>query len=222
MWLTAFLSSLILLQAYMNGGFETAFQRAHGVAFLSRHHLEPSQGRFLVATRTLIDPRFREKVVLLVHHDEQAVVGLIINHPTKVPLSHAFPDRKMTKRKEESVHIGGPVNLKQVFWLIRMSNSLEDERGMPKMRKVFSNIYLGSHEERLETAIEELKPYEDLRVYMGYAGWTVNQLQNEIDSGHWLVWDADPALIFDFDSSKVWQEMIRRTTVMQALGNLLP
>src|SRR5437660_5890103 len=49
-------------------------------------------GKFLVASRDLLDPNFAETVVLLVHYEEDGVVGLIINRRTRIPVARLFPD----------------------------------------------------------------------------------------------------------------------------------
>ncbi len=51
----------------------------------------PAKGKFLVATRNLIDPRFQETVVLLIDYSSKGATGLIINRPTDVPLLEVLP-----------------------------------------------------------------------------------------------------------------------------------
>src|SRR5512146_88504 len=47
----------------------------------------PAKGKFLVASRNLLDPRFRETVVLLIDYSAQGAAGLIINRPSKAHLA---------------------------------------------------------------------------------------------------------------------------------------
>ena len=51
----------------------------------------PAKGKFLVASRAIADPRFRETVILLIDYDASGATGLIINRPTKVPLAEMLP-----------------------------------------------------------------------------------------------------------------------------------
>ena len=44
----------------------------------------------LVASRDLADPNFAKTVILLVHYDEESVLGLIVNRHTDVPISRLF------------------------------------------------------------------------------------------------------------------------------------
>jgi hypothetical protein len=47
-------------------------------------------GKFLVASRRLGHPNFSQSVVLLVHYSSRAAAEVIINRPTKLPLSRAL------------------------------------------------------------------------------------------------------------------------------------
>src|SRR6185503_15171621 len=49
-------------------------------------------GKFLVASRELLDPNFAETVVLLVRYEPDSVLGLIVNRRTKVSIARAFPE----------------------------------------------------------------------------------------------------------------------------------
>lgn len=44
----------------------------------------------------------------------------------------------------------------------------------------------------------------DSRVFHGYAGWGVFQLNYEIGRGYWYVIDYDPALVFDTPPEEMW------------------
>ena len=65
-------------------------------------------GKLLVASRGLGDPHFAGTVILLVHYDENGVVGLILNRRTDVPLSQVL-DLKAAKDRSDPVYLGGPV-----------------------------------------------------------------------------------------------------------------
>ncbi|MBN1835703.1 MAG: YqgE/AlgH family protein, partial [Spirochaetales bacterium] len=48
---------------------------------------EPARGTFLVASRELVDPNFRQTVVLLLEYGKEGAVGLVANRPSEVPLA---------------------------------------------------------------------------------------------------------------------------------------
>ena len=47
-------------------------------------------------------------------------------------------------------------------------------------------------------------------VYLGYAGWTPDQLRTEVQLGAWFVFPADTATIFNSDPDSLWLQMIQK------------
>ena len=52
-------------------------------------------------------------------------------------------------------------------------------------------------------------PPEDVRFYLGYAGWGPGQLEQEIAQGAWLSAPATPELIFGSPSDQMWERVVR-------------
>ncbi len=189
----------------------TSFAGEANSSRYSLANLDLTDGKFLVATRKLIDPRFTQTVVLLIRYNKEGAMGLIINRPTKANLSEALPELPILKRFKETLFLGGPVDLSGMFVLL-----LTSEQPKAALR-VFGHVYLSSSKEVLQERIPRLGGKEKLRVYAGYSGWGAGQLEGEIQQGHWNVWHADAEVIFNMPAKDVWPEMIRRSTVLQAV-----
>ncbi len=174
--------------------------------------LSLSDGKFLVATRQLTDPRFMQTVVLLIRYNKEGALGLIINRPTKANVSDALPDLPILKRLKDTLFLGGPVDLSRMFLLL-----LSFEQPKESLR-VFGHVYLSSSREVLQERIPRMGAKEKLRVYAGYSGWGAGQLESEILQGHWNVWHADAEIIFNVPAKEVWPEMISRSTVLQTVN----
>ena len=170
---------------------------------------EVSKGKFLVASRNLGDPRFRETVILLLSYDEQlGAMGLIINRPTKLLLSEVFPESKNLKKKKDSIYYGGPVEAHRMLLLIR--SRTRPEGSAP----VIEGVYVSTSNTVLERMINRRKKGKQFRVYAGYAGWSPGQLDGEIARGDWLVAPADENTLFDKKPSKIWKELFRRSSAI--------
>ena len=50
-----------------------------------------SKGQLLVATPRLVDPNFARSVILLLDHDEDGALGVVINRPSELPLAAVLP-----------------------------------------------------------------------------------------------------------------------------------
>ena len=54
--------------------------------------IDSLRGQLLIASPALIDPNFRRTVVLVVAHDDDGAVGLVLNRPTEAEVAEAVPD----------------------------------------------------------------------------------------------------------------------------------
>ncbi len=169
----------------------------------------PARGKFLVASRELLDPRFREAVVLLIDYSANGATGLIINKPTKVALAEALPSIPGLKKRSDAVYYGGPVENNIILMLIR---SKEDPQ---EAVRVFGDVYVSASRNTLERMIDSHKTDKQLRTYSGYAGWMARQLDWEVSRGDWLIVPADARSIFESDASGIWRELIRRGSAIQ-------
>ncbi len=160
---------------------------------------QPHAGQLLIATTKSRDPELAKSVILLIHSDRQGAVGLMLNHPTDVRVSRAFPSAKSSS----FLYKGGPVALG--------SNALLLSRARLKSAtNLFGNVYLIADKVFIEATANQGAPSSVFRVYLGYTGWSGDQLRNEIESGLWRVITADASVIFDAHSESLWQRLIRK------------
>ncbi|HLY19637.1 MAG TPA: YqgE/AlgH family protein [Bryobacteraceae bacterium] len=162
-------------------------------------------GKLLVASRDLPDPNFAKTVVLLVQYDVDGVVGLIVNRRSKVPVSRVLEGVAGAKDRADLVYAGGPVGRTEVVALVRSRRAPEDAT------RVLGDVFLVSAKEALEQVFGSAMDADKVRVYLGYAGWTAPQLENELDLGAWYIFPGSVDVIYDADPDSLWPRMIRRT-----------
>ena len=166
-------------------------------------------GKLLVASRSLGDPDFAGAVVLLVRYDEKGALGLILNRRTDVPLSRVL-DLEAAKDRSDLVYLGGPVGTSNVFALFKSSAKME------KAENIFGGVYLLSGKTLFEQTLSVRPDPGVFHVYLGYAGWTQDQLRTEVQSGAWFVFPADAATVFNSDPDSLWLQMIQKTELQLA------
>jgi putative transcriptional regulator len=171
-----------------------------------RLKMKPSKGKFLVASRKLLDPQFSETVVLLLEYHTQGAMGLIINRPSEVKLSAVFPDMKQLQHLSDTIYLGGPVSKNQLLLLIRTADPPEESR------HIFADVYVSSSQEVIQQMTETTKIGQRFRVYAGYAGWGPWQLDHEIWRGGWHVLPADAETVFDKSAPEIWPALIQRSS----------
>jgi putative AlgH/UPF0301 family transcriptional regulator len=161
---------------------------------------ELAVGKLLVASRKSVDPELAKTVVLLVHYDEQGAIGLVVNRPSKVPLSEVFP---ALKAAAAPVYAGGPIAI-GIRALLR-------SRSKPgQAAHVFGDVSMITNKRLLDELLAAGRASSSFRVYAGYTGWSAQQLKNEVALGLWYVLPGDAGVVFDPDAEKVWIRLANR------------
>jgi len=169
----------------------------------------------LVAKPELGDPNFRQTVVLITQPvPGGGPLGVILNRPTQVRLSEAWPASGAVPEQFDYVYAGGPVARNQIIFLVR-----SDERIANGLR-VLENVYLSGEPDLLKKIVAAEIKVKSLRAYAGYAGWAPRQLQAEITAGGWYLLPADADTIFASDAATLWPKLIRQITQKSADAGL--
>jgi putative transcriptional regulator len=186
--------------------FRTAIPKERPGGPGSREEL--AKGKFLVASRRLGDPNFRETVVLLIEYGLDGAMGLVINRPSDVKLSTVFPDIKELKQRKDTIYVGGPVAANQMLLLIGSTKTPEQSS------QVTDDVYISSSWSVLARLMKKKATKDErFRLFAGYAGWAPSQLDFERTRGDWHVLKADAETVFAQNPSELWPELIRRVTV---------
>jgi putative transcriptional regulator len=168
---------------------------------MARGGPRPERGTFLVADDSLLDPNFRETVVLVLDHSAEGTVGVIINRPTPVGLVEVLEGTNVETEVPDTVSIGGPVTPEGLITILRSEDPPEDSQ------QIFGNVYLA----QVSLAVLQVeKGSGQARFYLGHAGWGAGQLESEMALGAWHVVPANDRQIFDTDSALVWRQLRHR------------
>ena len=180
-------------------------QRLLAPSFQSKNAKSLGAGKLLVASRNLGDPRFAKTVILLARYYDHGVLGLILNRRTDVPLSRVLESPKAAKDRSDPVYVGGPLEMPEVFGLLQSPGKLEGAE------HVFDGVYLIATKSLFEQTISTRPDPGVFHVYLGYAGWTQDQLRQEVGLGAWFIFPAETSTVFNADPDSLWLEMIRKT-----------
>ena len=152
------------------------------------------QGSFLIAANHLRDPNFYRSVVLMLDHNDQGAMGLVINRPMEIDLATLFRrielDLNPSGLARSAVMQGGPVQTDRGFVLHQPVGDwgstvvVNDDIGLTSSRDVLEAVAAGTGPERI-------------LVMLGYAGWGPGQLEDEISRNAWLTVEADASIIFN-------------------------
>jgi len=165
-------------------------------------------GGFLVAKPTILDPNFSRTVVLVTQAPDGAILGVILNRPTKQSLAEILPGNERLARFTAPLYFGGPVEPAGLFAVFRGTG--DPGPSFP----VIEDVRLALQPATVEQLL--LKPPEALRLFVGYAGWAPGQLDGELARGDWWTVKADADSIFRKNTDTLWDELSRRAQSVTA------
>jgi len=154
----------------------------------------------LVARPELPDSNFKDSIVLVMNNVGPVPGGVILNRPTKIPVSRLFPDVERLARLDDKVYFGGPVQIALVSFLFRSDADPEDAI------KIMDGVYASANRDLLLKLLARDKPMQGLRIFIGYSGWGPGQLEGEIARGDWTLKPATAEAIFSGKSERPWPE----------------
>lgn len=172
------------------------------------------QSRLLVATPALGDPNFEETVVLVLEHSpEDGAVGVILNRPTATAMEGLLAGWHRLAATPPVLFLGGPVAPNAAICLARpwpgegRVNGFEPLLGFEQL--FGSSGPIGTLDLDLDPDLCA-SSVQDLRVFVGYAGWAGGQVETELESGSWFVVDASPDDAFSGDPGALWRTVLGR------------
>ena len=161
----------------------------------------------LIARPGMPDPNFRETVVLVAQEEGAEATGVVVNRPTNRSLAEVLPGERF-KPFKEPIFFGGPVAPQGLFAVFQA------DRFSGAAVRMLPGLYLAVVPDSIDALLNNPPP--KIRFFSGYSGWAPGQLQAELDRGDWLVVDADAETVFQKDTSRLWQDMVRRASAVRA------
>ena len=160
------------------------------------------RGQFLLAAESLVDPNFARSVVLIVRHDDEGALGLVVNRPTEYTVEQACEGVDAARGVEDLIHSGGPCSGPMM--------ALHERIEFDDSEQVLEGVHFTASRQVLEQLMGQA--VGPRRFFAGYAGWGALQLEGELEAESWLVTPATPAEVFS-DDLNLWS----RLSVRQAL-----
>jgi putative transcriptional regulator len=161
-------------------------------------------GRLLVATPRLDEPTFRRTVILLLDHNDEGALGLVVNRPMDVDVSSVLPAWQPYTTEPGRLFQGGPVQLDSALGLVAVPGDDEEPLGVKRLLGSVGLVDLDTPPQVVAGSVA------GLRIFAGYSGWSGGQLEAEIKEGAWFVVDAEPRDAFSDRPDQLWRDVLRR------------
>lgn len=178
--------------------------------------MDSLSGKVLIATPAMNDPNFHRTVVLILEHNDEGAIGLVLNRPSELRIDEALPGWERVTGSPPVVFAGGPVERDAIIALGRaFPETIPDAEWVPivdRLRVVDLTAGPEVAEDMVETA----------RIFVGYAGWSGGQLEDEVAADAWFVADATDLDAVRDDPEALWADVLRRQPGELALFSTFP
>ena len=164
------------------------------------NHIPPAQGRLLVSEPFLYDPNFNRTVVLLTEHDANGTLGFILNKKLDLCVDEVL---EIDGQTNIPVYYGGPVQNSTLHFIHREPYLIQDSV------EVAHGIYWGGDFSIVQELITNHQLDNDnFKFFLGYSGWTTNQLNLEIEEKTWFVSQTNEVQIFTTPPDDIWKDVL--------------
>ena len=152
-------------------------------------------------------------MVLVIEHNEEGALALVLNRPSETSVGEAVPELEEVIDPDEPLFIGGPVQPSSVIVLGEFEDSTDaallafDDVGV---------LGTASTPEELSVGLRSS------RAFIGHAGWGPGQLDGELERGDWIVEAPRLADAFSPNPRDLWSEVLTRKGGSYALIARMP
>ena len=171
---------------------------------LSFHNKQKAvQGCVLLSDPFTQDPYFSRSAILLCRHNKKETFGFVLTNYIEIDL-HKLDDNLpeiITK-----ISFGGPVEKDNLFYIHTFGKEIEGAE------KIMDTLYFGGDYEMLFELIKaDPKRINEVRFFIGYAGWDFEQLNNEMKDHSWIaVTNISEKEILSTSSDHFWKDCITK------------
>lgn len=168
--------------------------------------LRLAPGDLLAANPQLEDPNFARALVLVCEHTDAGAFGLVLNRPTGVALDQLLADHPTLGDCEVDVFLGGPVGHTHLHFVHCVPGRIT---GGTALRP---GLWFGGEIDELGRYLAERGtrggPVDEVRAFLGYAGWDEGQLDAELESGSWIPVRGRDEWIFCEAGDDAWRAAV--------------
>lgn len=162
--------------------------------------ISPSKGKLLIAEpSTLNDKSFNRSVIYLTEHTKEGSIGFILNKPTEFILSDLIPEIEC----DFTVFNGGPVEQENLYFIHKSPDLIPDSVQITK------DMYWGGNFDTLTNLLNDHQIDEtEIRFFLGYSGWSEEQLKGELNESTWIVTENNLPNLFSINSHEFWKNQL--------------
>ncbi len=165
----------------------------------------------LIAMPQLQDPNFRHTIMLLTEFTKKGAMGFVLNRPLHITKDDFVSPQgeKLTFAGDLETCWGGPVQ-NDLGFIIH-----EDPNAGPDSVALTDGLFLSGSMETLNQLLQSQREGSSVRFrfFLGYAGWSPGQLEQEMSESSWLTVPLSKEILFSQDYETLWGDSLEHLGV---------
>lgn len=163
--------------------------------------IRPERGQVLLSEPFLNDPYFRRTVIFLCEHNQEGSFGFVLNNYIDVHLDQIMDNMP---RHQSRISIGGPVRNSNLYYIHTLGDRIDESI------EIIPGVFMGGNFETLKKLLVSGEVSRDeVRFFVGYSGWSPEQLENEIRTNSWFVTHVNKDLVMNTGVKDLWKVIMR-------------
>ena len=163
----------------------------------------------------MFDPNFFRTVVLMIQHNEHGALGLVLNRPLKTTVKEAWEQvSEMPCEIDSPLHSGGPC---EGPLMVLHARPMDGETEV----QIVEGVHFTTDRDAIEQLVLDFDGESPLRFFVGYAGWSPGQLENELGDGGWMVAPGTQEVVFG-EVEDLWVSAFKSITQRKDLPGVNP
>lgn len=166
-----------------------------------------------MSSTELTEPTFRRTVIYVIEHNDAGSLGVVVNRPSEMAVQNVLPQWSDLTAMSTTLFVGGPVKRDSALCLATLRRGVSSDR-IKGLRRVDGRVVMVD----LDCAPATIAPLvEGMRIFAGYSGWTMGQLQSELEREDWMVVSALPSDVLGPPRTDLWARVLRRQPLPMSL-----
>jgi putative transcriptional regulator len=164
--------------------------------------IQVAKGDILLAEPFLADPYFRRTVILICEHNDEGSFGFVLNNYIDIELDRIVSEMSSFDTK---ISVGGPVKNNNLYYIHTLGDLIRGSE------EITEGIYMGGDYDQIKELMAEGKiQKENIRFFVGYSGWSPEQLATELRDKSWFVTRIDRHSIMSTHDPALWRNILKK------------
>ena len=169
---------------------------------IKHNNILPKKGKVLISEPFLQEMCFQRSVIFLIEHNENGSMGFVLNKKTDILLNFFFEE--LENAPLIPLYFGGPVSSDRLFFIHSLGDVIHGSV------QIDENLFFDGDYESLNGYLLSGNPIQgNIKFFIGYSGWTNNQLENEIKHDSWLVSATSSHEILHAEGETFWKKKVK-------------